>query len=117
MLHLPARQPLSRREALCRMGSGFGMLSFASLIGESLAKADATRALYASVQQGSAACSPSTLIDEPPGLVASTAVMAKSWMALPLAPLASVRGIASAAVVSMVLFVALYAQLVQSSAP
>src|SRR5271168_2502887 len=42
MLHLPARQPLSRREALCRMGSGFGMLSFASLIGESLAKADAT---------------------------------------------------------------------------
>ncbi len=42
MLHLPARPPLSRREALCRMGSGFGMLSFASLIGESLAKADAT---------------------------------------------------------------------------
>ena len=30
MLHLPARRPLSRREALCRMGSGFGMLSFAS---------------------------------------------------------------------------------------
>src|SRR5579862_1804489 len=44
MLHLPARQPLSRREALCRMGSGFGMLSFASLVGESLAKADATSA-------------------------------------------------------------------------
>jgi len=44
MLHLPARQPLSRREALCRMGGGFGMLSFASLIGESLAKADATPA-------------------------------------------------------------------------
>ena len=41
MLHLPARRPLSRREALCRMGSGFGMLSFASLVGESLAKADA----------------------------------------------------------------------------
>ena len=40
MLHLPARQPLSRREALCRMGSGFGMLSFASLMGESLARAD-----------------------------------------------------------------------------
>src|ERR1700678_414849 len=41
MLHLPGRPPLSRREALCRMGSGFGMLSFASLVGESLAKADA----------------------------------------------------------------------------
>src|SRR5277367_6608703 len=41
MLHLPARQPLSRRQALCRMGSGFGMLSFASLVGESLARADA----------------------------------------------------------------------------
>ena len=42
MLHLPARRPLSRREALCRMGSGFGMLSFASMVGESLAKADTT---------------------------------------------------------------------------
>src|ERR1700678_2844814 len=40
MLHLPGRPPLSRREALCRMGSGFGMLSFASLAGESLPKAD-----------------------------------------------------------------------------
>jgi len=45
MLHLPARRPLSRREALCRMGSGFGMLSFASLVGESLAKADSTPAV------------------------------------------------------------------------
>jgi hypothetical protein len=42
MLHLPPRQPLTRREALCRMGAGFGMLSFASMVGESLAKADTT---------------------------------------------------------------------------
>ena len=32
-------QPVTRRDALCRMGSGFGMLAFASLIGESLAAA------------------------------------------------------------------------------
>ncbi len=42
MLHLPARRPLSRREALSRMGSGFGMLSFAAMVSESLAKADVT---------------------------------------------------------------------------
>ena len=29
-------QPVTRREALCRMGNGFGMLAFASLVGESL---------------------------------------------------------------------------------
>src|SRR5688500_8323688 len=28
--------PVTRREALCRMGSGFGMLAFASLVGQSL---------------------------------------------------------------------------------
>ncbi|WP_083640585.1 ferritin-like domain-containing protein [Paraburkholderia phenazinium] len=33
-----------------------------------LAKADAVRALYASVLQGDAACSPSSPLDEPPGL-------------------------------------------------
>src|ERR1700676_2339242 len=32
--------PPSRRDALRRMGSGFGMLSFASLVGDSIAKAD-----------------------------------------------------------------------------
>jgi hypothetical protein len=32
----------TRRDALRRMGSGFGMLSFASLVGESIAKADST---------------------------------------------------------------------------
>lgn len=35
------RQPLSRREALARIGSGFGMLAFASLLNESLARAAA----------------------------------------------------------------------------
>jgi hypothetical protein len=34
------RRAVSRREALCRMGGGFGMLSFASMVGESIAKAD-----------------------------------------------------------------------------
>jgi hypothetical protein len=42
MLHLPSKQPLTRREALCRVGGGFGMLSFASLVGESLARAATT---------------------------------------------------------------------------
>jgi hypothetical protein len=32
--------PLTRREALCTMGSGFGMLAFAGLVGESLGVAD-----------------------------------------------------------------------------
>jgi hypothetical protein len=31
--------PVSRREALCRIGSGFGMMAFASLVGESLSAA------------------------------------------------------------------------------
>jgi uncharacterized protein DUF1501 len=34
-----SRSPLTRREALCRIGNGFGMLAFASLVGESLALA------------------------------------------------------------------------------
>ncbi len=34
--------PLSRREALCRMGNGFGIMAFAGLLGESLAKAGVT---------------------------------------------------------------------------
>jgi hypothetical protein len=34
-----ARTPLTRREALCRMGGGFGMLAFAGLVNESLARA------------------------------------------------------------------------------
>ena len=31
-----SRHPISRREALCRIGNGFGMLAFASLVGQSL---------------------------------------------------------------------------------
>src|SRR3954471_16829348 len=34
-----SRQPLTRRDALCRMGNGFGMLAFASLVNESIARA------------------------------------------------------------------------------
>ena len=34
-----SRQPLTRRDALCRMGNGFGMLAFASLVHESIALA------------------------------------------------------------------------------
>jgi len=33
------KQPQTRREALCRMGGGFGMMAFASMVGESLARA------------------------------------------------------------------------------
>src|SRR6266542_3576321 len=32
-------RPLTRRDALCRMGNGFGMLAFASLVGESIVRA------------------------------------------------------------------------------
>src|SRR5579872_1051735 len=42
MRHLPARPPLTRRDALSRIGGGFGMLSFASLVGESLARGATT---------------------------------------------------------------------------
>src|SRR5271165_1761147 len=31
--------PLTRREALCRVGNGFGMMAFAGMLGNSLAKA------------------------------------------------------------------------------
>ncbi len=34
-----SRNPLTRRDALCKMGNGFGMLAFASLVGESLLRA------------------------------------------------------------------------------
>ena len=34
--------PLSRREAMCRMGNGFGMMAFAGLLGESMVKAGVT---------------------------------------------------------------------------
>src|SRR3954466_14577803 len=34
-----SRHPLPRRDALCRMGNGFGMLAFASLVNESIVRA------------------------------------------------------------------------------
>ena len=34
-----APRPVTRRDALCKMGNGFGMLAFASLVGESLSAA------------------------------------------------------------------------------
>src|SRR5881396_1572592 len=34
-----SRQPVTRRDALCRIGNGFGMLAFASLVGESIVQA------------------------------------------------------------------------------
>jgi uncharacterized protein DUF1501 len=37
-----SEMPLSRRDALCRMGGGFGMMAFAGMISESLAKAGVT---------------------------------------------------------------------------
>jgi hypothetical protein len=49
----------------------------------------------------------STAIDEPPGIVASTAVIAKSYTADPAALAVSVIGMASAGAVSGVLFAAL----------
>ena len=33
------KRPITRRDALCRMGNGFGMLAFASLVNESLLRA------------------------------------------------------------------------------
>jgi hypothetical protein len=39
-----ASPPLTRREALCRMGGGFGMLAFANMVSESLATAGLTEA-------------------------------------------------------------------------
>ena len=41
--HGQAGQPMTRREALCRMGAGFGMLSLASLLGDTIARAEDDR--------------------------------------------------------------------------
>jgi len=40
MMHTPASRPITRRDALRKMGCGFGYLSLASLVGESLARAE-----------------------------------------------------------------------------
>ena len=42
MLHTPTNRPLTRRQALKTMGCGFGYLSLASLVGESLARAESS---------------------------------------------------------------------------
>ena len=39
MFRHKSSNPVTRREALCRVGNGFGMMAFASLVGQSLAKA------------------------------------------------------------------------------
>src|SRR5687767_15551221 len=39
-----SEQPVTRREALCRIGNGFGMLAFAGMVGESLNVASALAA-------------------------------------------------------------------------
>ena len=45
------KPPVTRRDALCKMGGGFGMLAFASLVGKSLEAAGITdRASLAGVQ-------------------------------------------------------------------
>ncbi len=40
MIHRPQSNMMNRRQALCKMGAGFGMLSLAALLGESIAKAE-----------------------------------------------------------------------------
>ena len=42
MFHKPASRPITRRDALRNMGCGFGYLSLASLVGESLARAESS---------------------------------------------------------------------------
>ena len=44
--------PLTRREALCRIGNGFGMLAFAGMVGESLNVASALAAQQSSLNGG-----------------------------------------------------------------
>ncbi|HVS63329.1 MAG TPA: DUF1501 domain-containing protein [Thermoanaerobaculia bacterium] len=42
--HPPASVPITRRAALCRMGSGFGMMAFTNLVGQSLLRTGAVHA-------------------------------------------------------------------------
>jgi hypothetical protein len=42
MVHTPASRPMTRRDALRKMGCGFGYLSLAGLVGQSLARAEGT---------------------------------------------------------------------------
>ena len=45
-------QPVTRREALCRIGNGFGMLAFAGMVGESLGIAETLAAQAATFPNG-----------------------------------------------------------------
>lgn len=47
MVHTPASRPITRREALRKMGCGFGYISLASLVGQSLARAATTDGIRA----------------------------------------------------------------------
>src|SRR5215210_5052975 len=47
-----SHQPVTRREALCRIGNGFGMLAFAGMVGESLNVATALAAQQSSLNGG-----------------------------------------------------------------
>src|SRR5690349_3634113 len=42
MMRHKSEMPLSRRDALCRIGNGFGMMAFAGMVANSVAKAGAT---------------------------------------------------------------------------
>src|SRR6202000_841656 len=42
MIHRPSGRPITRRDALRTMGCGFGYLSLASMVGQSLARAAST---------------------------------------------------------------------------
>ena len=42
MFHSPASRPMTRRDALKKMGCGFGYMSLASMVGQSLARAEST---------------------------------------------------------------------------
>jgi hypothetical protein len=42
--HHRSSRPLNRREALCRIGGGFGMMAFAGLVGESIVRASGPEA-------------------------------------------------------------------------
>ncbi len=41
-IDLSFERPLTRRQALCRVGNGFGMMAFAGMVAGSLARAGAT---------------------------------------------------------------------------
>ena len=60
--HRRVEGPVSRRDALCRIGNGFGMLAFAGLVGDSLDAAALQVAKAAKVAQGARSSSPADCI-------------------------------------------------------